>query len=159
MLLMIGFFLCIDVIVLVVWATMSPFEYVVSNPTNDTKTYGTVIEEIVRCNSLYYTQFKVGMFAYKGVVLVFGVFLTWQTANRVNKRSTRNQSEAMAIYNTALVSIVGVVCVSLLEDTSHRHALYVIVTICVIICCASIVAVVFVPKVIFIYNLEFRNCT
>ena len=153
MLVLIGLFLLVDIVVLVSWATTSPFQYLVSNPNNQTETYGIIIEEIVKCDGKYQSQFTIGLFAYKGVVLVFGVFLTWQTANQVNKRSTRNRSEAMAIYNTALVSIVGVVCISLLEDTSHRHALYVILTICVIICCASVVAVLFIPKVNLFYSI------
>ncbi|XP_066913116.1 gamma-aminobutyric acid type B receptor subunit 2-like [Clytia hemisphaerica] len=147
MFILISFFVLVDVIVISSWAKASPFTYIVSNPTNRSLTFGTAIEEIVKCDGQYQAQFTIGLFCYKGVLLVFGVFLAWQTANRLHKKSSRSKSDSMAIFNTALVSIVGVVCVSLLEDTAHRHALYVILAICVILCTGSIAAVVFAPKI------------
>ena len=143
----------IDIIVLAFWHAFSQPDYSISNPYNTTLTTHTEIFQIAKCDGKYHNQFLIGIYCYKGVLLVFGLFLAWQTTSRGNKGNMISASSASlkgdhtAILNTVLVSVVGVICVTLLDDTKHRHALYAIVALCVILCTAVTLVVISLPKV------------
>ena len=145
---LVAFFLLVDIIILITWSETSPFSYIVSNPVNTSLSFGTSIEEIVMCDGTYQKQFLIGLYCYKCAILLFGLFLAWQTTSHAQKKLARTKSDNLAIINTVVVSITGVICVTLLEDTAHRHALYVIVAICVILCVVTMEMIVFIPKVI-----------
>jgi len=148
---LIAFFLLVDIILLITWSETSPFGYIVSNPVNKSLSFAISIEETVRCDGAFQKQFLIGLYCYKCAILLFGLFLAWQTTSHAHKKFARTKGDNFAIINTVVVSITGVVCVTLLEDTAHRHALYVIVTICVILCVVTMEMVVFVPKVILFF--------
>lgn len=148
---MIGVFLLIDAILLVSWGVWTPFYSEVHNVTQTENLYADVIvvEQIVRCNCNYFTQLLIGVCCYKGVLLVFGIFLAWQTKNARIQVQNESRQIALAIYNVVVVSIIGVICASVLLTTNKHQALYAIVSVCVFICTTFTLLLVFIPKVSF----------
>lgn len=132
---------------IVSWTVTSPFDIEIDESNTRRLTFAVEITEIIKCKGDYIKEFTIGMFCYKGVLLVFGVFLAWQTNSKLRGSSSYSKTVSLSIYNTALVSVVGVICVTLLKDTKHRHALYAIIAVCVILCTSTTLAMIYVPKV------------
>ena len=142
-------FLLIDVIIMLVWMKVSPFDYQVKNLTKSNNLFEDTIniEQLVGCTCKYETEFTIGMYCYKGVMLIFGLFLAWQTRNANIKTQNDSKQIAMAIYNVVAVSVIGVICVSVLSNTTRYEASYAIVAVCICICTTTTLLLIFVPKV------------
>lgn len=125
----------------------SPFRIKYHKADETFLSFGIEILMIIKCTGDYIQEFTIGMFCYKGVVLLFGVFLAWQTNSKLRGSASYSKTVSLAIYNTALVSVVGVICVLLLKDTNHRHALYAIIAVCVVLCTTTTLAMIYIPKV------------
>ena len=128
---------------------ISSFEYKLTNLTQSENLFDDTIdmEQIVGCSCEYETEFKIGIYCYKGVILIFGLFLAWQTRNANIKAQNDSKETALAIYNVVAVSLVGVICVTVLANTTRHEALYAIVAVCICICTSTTLLLVFVPKV------------
>ena len=109
--------------------------------------FATEIELIHKCDGRFMEEFTIGTFCYKGVLIIFGVFLAWQTNSKLRNNTSHSKTVSLAIYNTALVSIVGVICVSILKDTNHLHALYAIIAVCVVLCTTTTISMIYIPRV------------
>lgn len=150
----IGLFIFIDSIALINWVEFSPFDYDIRNITQEEDLFADTIEieQIVGCSCEYETQFTIGMYCYKGVILIFGIFLAWQSRNAKIRMQNESKQIAMAIYNVVAVSVIGVICVSVLANTTRHHATYAIVAVCICICTTTTLLLVFIPKVRMILN-------
>lgn len=146
---MVAAFLLIDAILLITWGAMAPFYtsiqviYKTENVFSDT----VKIEQVVRCNCTNFIQLLIGLCCYKGILLLIGIFLAWQTKNAKIQVQNEAKQVAVAIYNVFAVSIIGIICVSVLLRTTRHQALYVIVALCILICTTYTLLLVFVPKV------------
>ena len=156
---MVGAFLLIDIVLLISWGFMAPFHaslqviYTNENFFADTVKTG----QVVRCNCQYFIQLLIGICCYKGVLLLIGIFLAWQLKSTKIQVQNEAKQIAIAIYNVFAVSIIGVICVSVLLNTKLHQALYAIVAICILICTTFTLLLVFVPKVsthFFIFEIK-----
>ncbi|XP_057314155.1 gamma-aminobutyric acid type B receptor subunit 2-like [Hydractinia symbiolongicarpus] len=156
LLVIIGIFLLFDAIILSTWGIISPFDYETRNVTNKENLFADKIEieQIVGCSCEYETEFTIGMYCYKGVILIFGIFLAWQTRNAKIKMQNESKQIAMAIYNVVAVSVIGVICVSVLANTTRHHATYAIVAVCICICTTTTLLLVFCPQISKIINAD-----
>lgn len=146
---MVGVFLLIDLVILVTWGFVTPFYtftqtlHTAENLFADTFTN----KEIVRCNCNYFIQLMIGISCYKGILLIIGIFLAWQLKNaKIQVQNGANQI-AIAVYNVFAVSIIGIVCASVLLNTMLYQVLFGIVGICILICTTFTLFLVFVPQV------------
>jgi len=150
---MVTAFLLIDAILLVTWGALAPFYtsiqviYKTENVFADT----VMVEQAVRCNCNYFIHLLIGLCCYKGILLLIGIFLAWQTKNAKIQVQNEAKQVAVAIYNVFAVSIIGIICVSVLLRTTRHQALYVIVALCILICTTYTLLLVFVPKVSCVY--------
>ena len=146
---MVGSFVFIDVIILITWRIVAPFfisiqdVYITENLFADE----IEIEQAVRCDCHYFQQLLIGLCCYKGLLLIFGIFLAWQTKNVKMDGHNEAKQVAIAIYNVFAVSIIGIICVSVLLSSTKHMALYAIVAICIFICTTFTLFVIFIPKV------------
>ena len=137
----------IDAIILGIWYQYSPFVYEVTDIASDQDLFEDVIriEQLVRCSCKHKAKFTIGMYCFKGAMMICGILLSWQTRNA--KTGVNRKSQQMAIYNVATLSLIGVICVSVLGDTTQYEALYAIVAVCICTCTTATLILVFVPKV------------
>ena len=56
------------------WFSLNLFQLLSDNATE-------IVEKYYSCASLHDTNFEIGMFLYKGLVMLFGLFLAWETRN------------------------------------------------------------------------------
>ena len=141
-------FITIDVIIIVIWAAVSPYtkeEREVSPLGHSSNIF--LKEVFVGCSCKHETKFMIVLYCYKGLLLIFGFFLTWQT--RYAKFKIRNESKdiAMAIYNVVATSVIGVICVTILARTTKHDAMYAVVAASIWLCTTTTLFLTFVPKV------------
>ena len=141
-------FVTIDVIIIVVWAAISPYTYEEREVSPSEHSTNIFLKEVfVGCSCKHETKFMIALYCYKGLLLIFGLFLTWQT--RYAKFKIRNESKdiAMSIYNVVATSVIGVICVTILARTTKHDAMYAVVAASIWLCNTTTLFLTFVPKV------------
>ncbi len=110
------------------------------------KSEGIIITSVLyQCTCQYKTYFLGILFAYKGILLLYGLFLAWETRNVSILALNDSRYIGMSVYNVAVLSIIGAI-VAFAMDV-HYEALYVFSSLCLIVCTSVTLLLVFVPKV------------
>lgn len=85
------------------------------------------------------------LYGYKGLILVFGLFLAYETRSIKVKQINDSRYVGMSIYNVVVLCLitapVGMVI------ASQQDASFVFVSLAVIFCCFLSMLLIFVPKV------------
>ena len=102
---------------------------------------------LYECTCQHKTYFLGILFAYKGVLLLFGLFLAWETRNVSIPALNDSKYIGMSVYNVAVLSIIGAIVAFAMDGSVHYEALYAISSLCLIVCTSVTLLLVFVPKV------------
>ena len=102
---------------------------------------------LYHCTCQYKTFFLGILFAYKGILLLFGLFLAWGTRNVSIPALNDSRYIGMSVYNVAVLSIIGAIVAFAMDGSVHYEALYAISSLCLIVCTSITLLLVFVPKV------------
>jgi len=146
---MIFVLLFVDAVIIIIWFLVDPLrkdEKFLSNKTNDPHTdiiYRPIIYHCAMDNPYVWLLLVYG---FKGILLVFGLFLAWET--RKVKIAALNDSHhiGMAVYNVFIVCIIGVPMAIYSEKQEYEISFYVI-TVCIVFCTTVTLCLVFVPKI------------
>lgn len=87
------------------------------------------------------------MFTYKGLLLLFGIFLAWETRNVAIPALNDSKYIGMSVYNVFVLSIIGASVSLAFQGSLHYEAPYAILSICLIMSTSVTLLLVFVPKV------------
>ena len=149
-----------DIVILSIWTKTSPFTETISNVTTEMTYFADVIDikQVIKCTCEKETHFTIGIYCYKGLLLIFGIFLAWQTRHAKIKFKNDSKEIAMAIYNIVAVSVIGVICVTILSGTSKNQALFSIIAVCIIISTTTTLLLVFLKKVRTFFVSYFSVC-
>ncbi|XP_057298082.1 gamma-aminobutyric acid type B receptor subunit 2-like [Hydractinia symbiolongicarpus] len=92
------------------------------------------------------------MFGYKGLLLLFGLFLAWET--RHVKVAVLNDSKmiGMSIYNVSVVATIGAIGAIGLYQTSHFETGFILVTIAICLSTTVTLMLIFLPKIRILYS-------
>ncbi|XP_031551226.1 gamma-aminobutyric acid type B receptor subunit 2-like [Actinia tenebrosa] len=139
----------IDVIFLSLWFAYDPLQahklkFNLMETTNNDKIYVPVLYQ---CTCQYKTYFLATMYVYKGILLLFGLFLAWETRNVTIAALNDSKYIGMSVYNVVTLSCIGAIVTTALDNTIHYEAPYAISSLCLIICTTATLLLVFVPKV------------
>ena len=102
---------------------------------------------IFNCNSQYENHFLITTFAYKGLLLVFGIFLAWETRNIEIKALNDSKYIGISVYNVVILSVIGVILATLMAGSEYYNIYLALMSLVVILCTAATLGIVFVPKV------------
>ena len=102
---------------------------------------------LYHCTCQNKTYFLGVLFAYKGILLLFGLFLAWETHNVSIPALNDSRYIGMSVYNVAVLSIIGAIVAFAMDGSVHYEALYAISSLCLIVCTSVTLLLVFVPKV------------
>lgn len=95
------------------------------------------------------------MYGYKGLVLLFGLFLAYETRSVKVKQINDSRYVGMSIYNVVVLCLITApVCMVI---ASQQDANFAFVSLSLIFCCFLSMALIFVPKVSQ-YYCEKCNC-
>lgn len=106
-----------------------------------------ILPALYQCTCQYKTYFLGGIFAYKGILLLFGLFLAWETRNVTIPALNDSRYIGMSVYNVVVLSIIGAIVAIALDGSMYYEAPYAISSLCLIVCTTATLLLVFVPKV------------
>lgn len=145
----VGVLLCIDLAIMTTWQVSDPFYRATKqmdpypHPTSEDI---VIVQENEYCQSERMTIFIGIIYAYKGLLLVFGAFLAWETRHVSIPALNDSQHIGMSVYNVLMMCIAGAAITLVLQD--HKDALFIIIAVFIIFCTTGTLCLVFVPKLL-----------
>lgn len=85
------------------------------------------------------------MYGFKGLILVFGLFLAYETRSIKVKQINDSRYVGMSIYNVVVLCLVTAPVAMVIA--SQQDASFAFVSLAVIFCCFLSMLLIFVPKV------------
>lgn len=86
------------------------------------------------------------IYAYKGLLMIFGAFLAWETRHVSIPALNDSKHVGLSVYNVAIMCICGAAVALVLVD--HQDALFLIIGVFVLFCTTATLWLVFVPKMV-----------
>ncbi|CAH0731454.1 unnamed protein product, partial [Brenthis ino] len=145
----VGVLLCIDFAIMTTWQISDPFYRATKqmeaypHPTSEDI---VIVQENEYCQSERMPIFIGVIYAYKGLLLVFGAFLAWETRHVSIPALNDSKHIGLSVYNVLIMCIMGAPIALVLAD--HKDALFVLIAIFIIFCTTATLCLVFVPKLV-----------
>ncbi|CAG9796235.1 unnamed protein product [Diatraea saccharalis] len=143
----VGVLLVVDLAIMTTWQISDPFY----RATKQMEPYPhpssediVIVQENEYCQSERMTIFIGVIYAYKGLLLVFGAFLAWETRHVSIPALNDSKHIGLSVYNVLIMCIMGAAIALVLSD--HKDALFVLIAIFIIFCTTATLCLVFVPK-------------
>ncbi|XP_028968581.1 gamma-aminobutyric acid type B receptor subunit 2-like [Galendromus occidentalis] len=143
----VGVFLLLDIIILTTWQIIDPFYRDVKRGdpvTSDDDI--AVIPEMEYCQSEHMTIFLGIVYGYKGLLMIFGCFLAWETRHVSIPALNDSKYVGMSVYNVVIMCSIGAAISFVLRD--HQDAAFIIISVFIIFCSTTTLCLVFVPKLV-----------
>ncbi|XP_033627262.1 uncharacterized protein LOC117290084 [Asterias rubens] len=145
----VAFLLLVDVAILVPWQILFPWRvertYLpeMTNPRNSSELLEPYIEF---CTSDYYVYWSAGLSSVKGLLLVFGAFLAWETRQVTIPLLNDSKLIGMSVYNVVILCIVGLAVNLVLGQDPETLFIF---NSCISMFCTTLtILIVFLPKVL-----------
>ncbi|EFO20901.1 metabotropic GABA-B receptor subtype 2 [Loa loa] len=156
---LVGFIVLVDLISLTLWARISPFTFHVNQLAifySDNKMIAPEIEHCQSDNSVIFEAIILGI---KGLLMLLGCFLAWET-RRVNVPALNDSKYiGMSVYSVVVTCLLGLPLVYILKDRINEA--HILGSLFIIFCTTLILCLVFVPKFTTIFTFPivelFRN--
>ncbi|XP_069685797.1 gamma-aminobutyric acid type B receptor subunit 1 isoform X3 [Periplaneta americana] len=148
--LMVTGFLLVDLVLLLTWQLYDPLQrrievFPLEDPVS-TEDDIKIRPELEHCESENNNVWLGVMYGYKGLVLVFGLFLAYETRSIKVKQINDSRYVGMSIYNVVVLCLITAPVTMVIA--SQQDASFAFVALAVIFCCFLSMALIFVPKVI-----------
>ncbi|XP_047740705.1 uncharacterized protein LOC108679805 [Hyalella azteca] len=137
--------LCFDIAIMTTWQIVDPFY-------RHTKLMPAVRGDIdiipmnEYCKSEKISIFVGCIYAYKGLLMIFGCLLAWETRTVDIPALNDSKYIGMSVYNVVIMCVIGVPISYILSD--DQDASYIIISVFIIFCTTGTLWLVFVPKLI-----------
>ncbi|XP_022907049.1 gamma-aminobutyric acid type B receptor subunit 2 [Onthophagus taurus] len=145
----VGVLLFIDLVIMTTWQVADPFyretKRLESHPHPSSEDI-VIIPENEYCASEKMTIFIGSIYAYKGLLMIFGAFLAWETRHVSIPALNDSRHVGLSVYNVAIMCICGAAVALVLVD--HQDAMFLIIGVFVIFCTTATLWLVFVPKMV-----------
>ncbi|KAH9505704.1 Gamma-aminobutyric acid type B receptor subunit 2 [Bulinus truncatus] len=119
LLVIIGVLLAVDSSLVLVWVLVDPMSRLVYNTTTEVSAEDEDLifqEQLTTCHSSHLQKWLGAFYAYKGLLLIFGVYMAWET--RRVKIPALNDSKyiGLNVYNVVIMSVSVVVISNILSS-------------------------------------------
>ncbi|XP_030376042.1 gamma-aminobutyric acid type B receptor subunit 2 isoform X2 [Scaptodrosophila lebanonensis] len=145
----VGVLLAIDIAIITTWQIADPFyrETKQLEPKHHENIDDVlVIPENEYCQSEHMTIFVSIIYAYKGLLLVFGAFLAWETRHVSIPALNDSKHIGFSVYNVFITCIAGAAISLVLSD--RKDLVFVLLSFFIIFCTTATLCLVFVPKLV-----------
>ncbi|XP_066995150.2 gamma-aminobutyric acid type B receptor subunit 2 [Anabrus simplex] len=145
----VGVLLVIDLAIMTTWQVTDPFYRETKqmepypHPSSDDI---LIIPENEYCQSERMTIFVGSIYAYKGLLMIFGAFLAWETRHVSIPALNDSKYVGMSVYNVVIMCVMGAAISFVLSD--KQDASFIIISVFIIFCTTGTLCLVFVPKLI-----------
>jgi len=149
---MVGCLVLADAVFLAIWQILDPLKKQIT--TFDTEISENEDEDVEYqpqiwvCRSDYHNVWLGLTYGYKGLLLILGLFLAYETRSVKVKQINDSRLVGMSIYNVAILCIITAPVTMVIAD--QQNATFAFVALANVFCCYLSMALVFVPKVVFI---------
>jgi multiple sugar transport system substrate-binding protein len=134
---LLGVLLAIELVILIVWTAYDPLKMM-----DKLITAGT--QRVTRCNSKHWTPFWIAFLGYKVLLVLFGVFVTFQTRG-IYKFYRESRQLSWCLYNACLLAAV---CAPLLFYLNDPTAWFLVQSVGILLLCVFFVSALFIPKIL-----------
>ncbi|XP_069694331.1 gamma-aminobutyric acid type B receptor subunit 2 isoform X2 [Periplaneta americana] len=145
----VGVLLVIDLAIMTTWQVTDPFYRETKqmepypHPSSDDI---LIVPENEYCQSERMTIFVGSIYAYKGLLMIFGAFLAWETRHVSIPALNDSKYVGMSVYNVVIMCVMGAAISFVLSD--KQDASFIIISVFIIFCTTGTLCLVFVPKLI-----------
>lgn len=144
--LFVGAILLVDIFTLSLWTGIDSQTRTLQNGTIE---HGTEFDKLPQweyCDCQHKTIWFGVLFAIKGLLLLFGVFLAWETRHVKIPALNDSRYVGMSVYNVVILSVVGVPAALMIEHA--QNATFALTAAFILFCTTVTLCLVFVPKFI-----------
>ncbi|XP_055587222.1 gamma-aminobutyric acid type B receptor subunit 2 isoform X2 [Uranotaenia lowii] len=145
----VGVLLAIDLAIMTTWQIADPFyrETKHIEPSeHPTLEDVIIVQENEYCQSSKMTIFVGVIYAYKGLLLIFGAFLAWETRHVSIPALNDSKHVGMSVYNCVIMCVMGAAIAMVLSD--RKDAVFILISLFIIFCTTATLCLVFVPKLV-----------
>ncbi|XP_066931876.1 gamma-aminobutyric acid type B receptor subunit 2-like [Clytia hemisphaerica] len=158
---MIVVLLSIDISILLCFITFNPFHlegFQLSQkfyPQEDRMEIQ--IHQLCSCSNQ--TAFVATLVSFKVLLLIFGLFMAWETRHVHIPVLNDSKHIGLAVYFVAFVSTIGAICSTALSTTGYFEESYLVIGLSIFLCTTSTLLLVFLGKVSLIFDKTGRDRT
>ncbi|CAG9531980.1 unnamed protein product [Cercopithifilaria johnstoni] len=147
---LIGIIVLVDLISLALWARISPFTFHVSQLAMFYSNNKLIAPEIECCRSDNSIIFEAIILGIKGLLMLLGCFLAWET-RQVNIPALNDSKYiGMSVYSVVVTCLLGLPLVYILKDRVNEARI--LGSLFIIFCTTLILCLVFVPKIVELFR-------
>nr|QCI31489.1 gamma-aminobutyric acid type B receptor subunit [Grandidierella japonica] len=139
----------VDIIVLSVWQGIDPmyrkletFPFLKPADTDDDV---RILPQLEHCDSNHNTIWLGVLYSFKGLLLIFGLFLSYETRSIKLDKINDSRLVGMSIYNVFVLCVITAPVTLLVS--SQQNASFAFSSLAIIFCCFLSMALIFVPKI------------
>ncbi len=148
----VGCLLGVDLVLLTIWSVVDPLRRHVHNfvkePSPDPDDDVEIQPQLEHCKSNHHNLWLGIMYAYKGLQLVLGLFLAYETRSVKLKQINDSRFVGMAIYNVVILCMITAPVILVIGN--QQNAAFCFVSLANVFCCYLSMALIFLPKIVFI---------
>ncbi|XP_061114576.1 gamma-aminobutyric acid type B receptor subunit 2 [Conger conger] len=149
LLIIVGGMLLIDLCILICWQIVDPLKRTVEEYSLEADPHGrdmAIRPFLEHCENMHMTIWLGIVYAYKGLLMLFGCFLAWETRNVSIPALNDSKYIGMSVYNVGIMCIIGAAVSFLTRDQPNVQ--FCIVALVIIFCSTITLCLVFVPKLL-----------
>ncbi|XP_070200944.1 gamma-aminobutyric acid type B receptor subunit 2-like, partial [Littorina saxatilis] len=144
----------LDVVFLAIWASVDPLQRQLAFLPLEVDSADSdviLVPFIEKCTCEHEVYWLGAMLVYKGLLLLFGLFLAWGTRSIQVPALNDSKYIGMSVYNLAVICVVGVPVGFLIND-EYFVGNYIISSVFIIVAVTITLCFVFVPKLHTVYH-------
>ncbi|GAB1862196.1 GABR2 protein [Camponotus japonicus] len=145
----VGILLAVDLTIMTTWQIADPFYRAIKqmqpyhHPSSEDI---IIIPENEYCQSNQMNIYLCCIYAYKGLLMIFGAFLAWETRHVSIPALNDSKYVGMSVYNVVIMCVTGAAISFVLTD--KQDAMFIMLAVFIIFCSTATLCLVFIPKVI-----------
>ncbi|XP_024921135.1 gamma-aminobutyric acid type B receptor subunit 1 isoform X2 [Cynoglossus semilaevis] len=143
----VGVLLSIDVLSLMIWQIVDPLHITVEKFTKETPKgdLDVLIQPLLEhCSSIKMNTWLGVVYGYKGLLLLLGIFLAYETKSISTEKINDHRAVGMAIYNVAVLCLITAPVTMILS--SQQDASFAFASLAIVFSVYITLVVLFVPK-------------
>ncbi|XP_070566244.1 gamma-aminobutyric acid type B receptor subunit 2-like [Ptychodera flava] len=145
----VGVLLMVDVVILLSWGLKDPLQRKVVEGPEQPDPGGrdsSIILVMHHCESVHMTIWLAAIYIYKGVLMIFGCFLAWETRHVNIPALNDSKYIGMSVYNVVVMCTVGGALSFVIRN--NPNAAFVIMSLFILFSTTITLCLVFVPKIL-----------
>ncbi|XP_070533385.1 gamma-aminobutyric acid type B receptor subunit 2-like [Ptychodera flava] len=146
---LIAFVICltlIDVVFLTSWQLIHPCETYLKTVRQEISAgVNKTVTQVFQCSSAFYWWWSGALLVQKGLLLLFGCFLSYEIRNITVEGLNDSRLIGISIYNIFLSSVIGITLQLVLEDNTTVK--FILISALTVLCFTSTLCMMFIPKV------------